>query len=82
MLTGDKDNKKKKDIVSMYRNRSKHLEHLSMDDYFYKHFCNAVLNKKGDGTEATKNRILLPVGQNCKPRYPVTYEYAKGVLIQ
>ena len=30
----------------------------------------------------TKDRILLPVGQNCKPRFPVTYEYAKGVLIQ
>ena len=33
-------------------------------------------------TEATKHRILFPVGQNCKPRYPVTYEYAKGILIQ
>ena len=53
-----------------------------MDDYFYKHFCHKVLNDANDATEVHKNRILLPVGQNCKPRYPVTYEYAKGVLIQ
>ena len=82
MLTSNKDNKKKKDIVTMYRNHGKQFEHLSMDEYFYKHFCRYVLKEKGDDTEATKNRILLPVGQNCKPRYPVTYEYAKGVLIQ
>ena len=82
MLTRNKDNEKKKDIVTMYRNCSKQFEHLSMDEYFYKHFCQYVLKEKGDHTEATKNRILLPVGQNCKPRYPVTYEYAKGVLIQ
>ena len=82
MLTSDKDGMKKKDIVTMYRNRSKKLSHLSMDAYFYEHFCHNVLKDKGDSTEATKHRILLPVGQNCKPRYPVTYEYAKGILIQ
>ena len=82
MLTSDKDCMKIKDIVTMYRNRSKKLSHLSMDAYFYEHFCHNVLKDKGDSTEATKHRILLPVGQNCKPRYPVTYEYAKGILIQ
>ena len=82
MLTSDKDSTKKKDIVTMYRNRSKKLSHLSMDAYFYEHFCQEVLKDEGDRTEATKHRILLPVGQNCKPRYPVTYEYAKGILIQ
>ena len=82
MLTSEQDSKKKKDIVTMYRNRSKKLEQLSMDDYFYKHFCKEVLKEEGGYSETTKNRILLPVGQNCKPRYPVTYEYAKGVLIQ
>ena len=77
MLTNNKDSKKKKDIVTMYRNCSKQFEHFSMDEYSYKHFCQDIRKEKGDGTEATKNRILLPVGQNCKPRYPVTYEYAK-----
>ena len=82
MLTSDKGSTKKKDIVTMYRNRSKKLSDLSMDAYFYEHFCKEVLKDEGDRTEATKHRILLPVGQNCKPRYPVTYEYAKGILIQ
>ena len=82
MLTSDKDSTKKKDIVTMYRNRSKELSDLSMDDYFYEQFCQEVLKDEGDRTEATKHGILLPVGQNYKPRYPVTYEYAKGILIQ
>ena len=82
MLTSDKDDTKKKDIVTMYRTQSKKLSHLSMDAHFYKHFCQEVLKDEGDRTEATKHRILLPVGQNCKPRYPATYEYAKGILIQ
>ena len=38
--------------------------------------------KNGNCTDSTKHRILLPVGQNCKHRYTVTYNYAKGVLIQ
>ena len=83
MLASEKEKDKSgKDIVSMYRNRSPTLHNLSMDEYFYKHFCREVLDKDGDVTDRTKHRILLPVGQNCKPRYPVTYEYAKGVLIQ
>ena len=81
MLSSNKD-KKKKDIVTMYRNRSRDLAHLSMDDYFYAHFCREVLNDANDAVQVYKNRILLPVGQNCKPCYPVTYDYAKGVLIQ
>ena len=53
-----------------------------MDDYFYEHFCREVFNNENDVVQVHKNRILLPVGQNCKPCYPVTYDYAKGVLIQ
>ena len=43
VLTSEKDTKKKKDIVTMYRNCSKDLADLSMDEYFYKHFCKEVL---------------------------------------
>ena len=82
MLTSKKESKKKKDIVTMYRNCSKSLEHISMDEYFYHHFCKEFIDKKSNQIEATKHRILLPAGQNCKPHYPVTYEYAKGVFIQ
>ena len=82
VLTSEKDGQKKKDIVTMYRNRNTDLGDLSLDEYFYSHFCQKVLRENGDRIDITKNRILLPVGQNCKPRFPVTYEYAKGVLIQ
>ena len=81
MLTS-KNDAPEKNIVTMYRNRSKALSDISMDDYFYKHFCKEVLKDGTDSTDRTKHRILLPVGQNCKPRYPPTYEYAKGVLVQ
>ena len=43
MMASEKD-KEKKDIVSMYRNRKKSLEHLTMDEYFYTHFCKEVLH--------------------------------------
>ena len=82
MLTSGETSKKKKDIVSMYRNRSTALAALSLDKYFYQHFCKQFLKTDVDMPDVTKHRILLPVGQNCKPQYPVTYEYAKGVLIQ
>ena len=81
LMTG-KDDDKAKDIVSMYRNRSPDLHDISMDEYFYQHFCNNTLNDKRDETERTKHRILLPKGQNFRPKYPVTYEYAKGIIIQ
>ena len=65
MLSSEKG-KRKKDIVTMYRNQRRDLADLSMDDYFYKHFCREVLNDANDATEVHKNRILLPVGQNCR----------------
>ena len=81
LMTG-KDDDKAKDIVSMYRNRSPDLHDISMDEYFYQHFCKNTLNDKRDETERTKHRILIPKGQNFRPKYPVTYEYAKGIIIQ
>jgi 6-pyruvoyl-tetrahydropterin synthase len=82
MLQSEKDTKDRKDIVTKYRNRIAKYSHMSLDEYFYQVLCREVLNEKEDVTDRTKHRILLPVGQNCKPRYPVTYEYAKGILIQ
>ena len=81
LMTG-KDDPKAKDIVSMYRNRSATLYDLSMDEYFYTQFCSNVLNDSREETERTKHRILIPKGQNFRPQYPVTYEYAKGIIIQ
>lgn len=81
LMTG-KDDDKAVDIVSMYRNRSPELRDLSMDEYFYSHFCKNILKDGIDDTERTKHRILIPKGQNFRPQYPVTYEYAKGIIIQ
>ena len=82
ILTNEKDKKKKRDIISMNRNQSNELAHLSLDKYFCQQFCKEVLKDNGGGDERTKHRILLLLGQNCLPCYPVTYEYARGVLIQ
>ncbi len=59
MLTSNKDSKKKKHIVAMYRNYSKDFADLSMDEYFYKHFKKEVLDKNGDQTETIKHRVCL-----------------------
>ena len=77
-----KDDKKARDIVSKYRNRPKKYHKLSLDQYFYKVFCREILKDGRSEAERTKHRILLPKGGNSKPRYPVTYEYARAVLIQ
>ncbi len=62
VLTSKKDGNKKKDIVTMYQNRSNDLADLSMDEYFYKNFCKEVLKENGDQTKTTNHSILLPVG--------------------
>jgi hypothetical protein len=43
-------------------------------------------NRKIPDTQETDNntnqhRILIPKGKNCKPRYPVDFNYARGMLI-
>ena len=81
MLTSNKD-RKQTDIVSIHCNWRADLCQLFLDEYFYKEFCSNVLNDTSDGVERTKHRILLLVGQTCKPQYPVTYEYANGALMQ
>ena len=43
VLTSEKDGQKRKDITTMYRNRSKNLADISLDEYFYSHFCREVL---------------------------------------
>jgi len=48
---------------------------MSMDEYFYKHFCKEVLKDEGDIIETMKHRMLLPKGQTFKPKYPSTYKY-------
>ena len=47
VLTSEKDGQKRKDVVTMYQNRSKNLADISLDEHFYSHFCREVLKEKG-----------------------------------
>ena len=69
----------KRNLIDSYSNRNQSLENLSLEKYFYKHF---ISNKfyVDETTRRQKNRILIPKGLNCRPRYPVDYDYAKGML--
>ena len=80
-LRKESDNAKtKKDLVDSYRNRPRSLDHLSLARYFYEVFIN---NKFYEDTTTgrQKHRILIPKGLNCMARYPVDYDYAKGMLV-
>lgn len=72
ILRGKRD-KKARDIVSVYRNRPKKYHGMSMDEFYYKVFRS---------NKTDKPHVLLPNGHHCKPVYPVTYGYARSVIIQ
>ena len=46
---------------------------MSMDEFYYKVFRS---------NKTDKPHVLLPNGHHCKPVYPVTYGYARSVIIQ
>lgn len=67
---------KKKDLISVYRDRLDKYSDLSLTEYFYKHYKEHV--KAYDNGRYT---VLLPSGLNCKPVYPVDFFYARGMII-
>ena len=70
---------KTNDLVSYYRNRPSKCDHISMEEFlciFGKHTF-----YQGGDTKHKKNQILLPKGLNFCPRYPVDYDYARGILM-
>ena len=71
---------KKNDLVSYYRNRPSKYDHMSMEQFFYGVFRKHTFYEDGD-TKRKKYRILVPKGLNCRPRYPVDYDYARGMLV-
>lgn len=71
---------KKDDLVSCYRNRPSSLDTLSLEQFFYQKFLKQKFYTDKE-TSRDKNRILVPQGMNCRPRYPVDYDYARGMLI-
>ncbi len=53
-----------------------------LEQYFYCVFIDSTINKQGEKNTCTDQHcILMPKGMNCKPRYPVDYDYARGMLI-
>lgn len=70
----------KKDLVASYRNRSAEFEKYSLEDYFYKVWKKEDFWTDKD-TKREKSRILVPKGLHCRPKYPIDYDYARGMLV-
>ena len=70
----------KNDLVAAYRYRSDEHKHLSMEKYFYQVFQTNHFYTDKD-TKRKKYRVLVPKGLNCRPCYPATYDYARGMLL-
>ncbi len=87
-LQDENDKSASKDLITIYRNRDKKHYCYSLEQYFYSAFINSTF-KKGDNNTNTQetnihpdqHRILIPKGMNCKPQFPVDYNYAQGMLI-
>jgi hypothetical protein len=89
VLRDDLETDKRKDIITVYRNRQKQFHGLSLEQYFYRVFSrntfkqtkNDELNEDADEDAVTSNehRILVPKGMNCTPKYPVDFAYARGM---
>ena len=82
-LRSETDRSKKKDVITVYRNRQEEHYHLSLEQLFYQVFitCTFKTQSNNNTSNSDHHRILMPKGMNCKPRYPVDYDYAKGMLI-
>ncbi len=82
-LRSETDRSNKKDVITVYRNRKEEHYHLSLEQFFYQVFITSTFKTQGNKNTSNSDhhRILIPKGMNCKPRYPVDYDYAKGMLI-
>jgi hypothetical protein len=81
----------KNKILSRYIKTVQKNKDLSLEQFFYRIFINTTFRKSknsdsddNDERDAVANNehsILVPKGMNCIPRYPVDYDYARGMLI-
>ncbi len=91
VLQDEQETDKKQDIITVYQNRSTKYKDLSLEQFFYHVFVNTTFKKSKNGNLDDNNErdaiannehcILVPKGMNCIPRYPVDYDYARGMLI-
>ena len=70
-----------KDLISLYRNRDLDYHNKSLHEYFYDVYCKNKYMVEGAKKQGGKGRILIGKGLNCKPRYPVDYAYARGMIL-
>jgi hypothetical protein len=81
-LQSETDKSQKIDLIMVYRNRNEKHYHLLQEQYFYCIFIDSTFGKEGEKNTCTdQHQILMPKGMNCKPCYPVDYDYARGMLI-
>jgi hypothetical protein len=90
-LRDETDKQQKRDLITIYRNRQRHHNHYSLEQYFYQVFVESTFKKKNNKVskecdifnvvESNQHRMLIPKGMNCKPQFPVDYNYARGMLI-
>lgn len=71
---------KPKDLVYTYANRSEEHNALSLDQFFYQVWCSENFMTDEDSNRPMK-RILIPRGLNCRPRHPIDFDYARGMLL-
>jgi hypothetical protein len=95
VLCDDTVHDKKRDIITVYRNRQKKYRDLSLEQYFYRVFVTSTFKKSNtnglddndcdcnerDTVFNNEHRILVPKGMNCIPKFPVDYAYARAMLI-
>jgi hypothetical protein len=81
----------KNNILSWYIETVKKNKDLSLEQFFYHIFINITFRKSKNGDSDdnderdaitnNEDHILVPKGMNCIPRYPVDYDYARGMLV-
>jgi len=84
-LQSETDRSKQKDLITVYRNQIEEHYPLSLEQYFYRVFVDSTFKEQGgnkNNISTDQHRILMAKGMNCKPRYPVDYDYARGMLIK
>ncbi len=78
-LRSETDQIKKKDLITVYRNQNVEHYPLLLEQFFYQVFVDSTFKKQEENNN--QHCILMPKGMNCKPRYPVGFDYAGGMLI-
>jgi len=74
-----KSDQKSNDCVTQYANRTEHME-MGLARYFY----SIYIPDRDENTQHAKDYkkpILNALGMNYRPTHPITFEYARGLLI-